>query len=292
MFQGPTRAVVSLRSGNSASTLFFSLLLAATSVTGTAQSLTETTAQSNTAPSTVSSSAALPDAPQAQTEAKDAVTVRGLPLNILRDQGPIWTSPLRIRAHDLIWVLPLAAATGIGIATDQHVMNSVVSKDPSFNQANINASNVMIGGLLVTPAVLYGFGHFTQDEHARETGLIGAEAIADGVIVEQGLKLVFWRERPNVNNAHGLFWQSSAGVDSSLPSSHSVLAWSTAAVLAGEYPSAWSQIAVYSLATGVSVTRVLGQEHFPTDVLVGSAAGWLVGHYVYRHRHKYRIASH
>jgi membrane-associated phospholipid phosphatase len=287
MFKGPIRAVACFRSTNTASVLLLSILLASTSVAAVAQSASDSTSQSN-----ASSSAALPDAPQSQVDNKEAVTLRGLPLNIIKDQGPIWTSPLRIRAHDLIWLLPLAAATGVGIATDQHVMNDAVSKDPSFNQANINASNVMIGGLLVTPAVLYGFGHFNKDEHARETGLIGAEAIADGVIVEQGLKLVFWRERPNVDNAHGLFWQSSAGVDSSLPSSHSVLAWSTAAVLAGEYPSAWSQIAVYSLATGVSVTRVLGQEHFPTDVLVGSAAGWLVGHYVYRHRHKHVAANH
>ncbi len=289
MFKGPTRAMVSLRYGNTASVLFLSLLLASTCLPAAAQSAT---ASPSSAPSNVSSSAALPDAPQAQTEDKEAITPKALPMNILKDQGPIWTSPLRIRAHDLIWLLPLAAATGVGIATDQHVMNDVISKDPSFNQANIDASNVMIGGLLFTPAVLYGVGHFNKNEHAREAGLISAEAMGDGVIVEQGLKLIFWRERPNVDNAHGLFWQSSAGVDSSFPSSHSVLAWSTAAVLAGEYPSAWSQIAVYSLATGVSVTRVLGQEHFPTDVLVGSAAGWLVGHYVYRHRHKHVTARH
>jgi membrane-associated phospholipid phosphatase len=286
MFMGPTCTIARLRYGKIAIALVFSLFLASKSATASG------TASQSSAPSNVSGSAALPDAPQSQADDKDAVTLRGLPLNILKDQGPIWTSPLRIRAHDLIWLLPLAAATGVGIATDQHAMNDVVSKDPSFNQANIDASNVMIGGLLVTPAVLYGFGHFNKDEHARETGLIGAEAIADGVIVEQGLKLIFWRERPNVDNARGLFWQSSAGIGSSLPSSHSVLAWSTAAVLAGEYPSAWSQIGVYSLATGVSVTRVLGQQHFPTDVLVGSAAGWLVGHYVYRHRHKHIRTSH
>ena len=28
-------------------------------------------------------------------------------------------------------------------------------------------------------------------------------------------------------------------------------------------------------------SRVLGHEHFPSDVIIGSAAGWLVGHYVY-----------
>ena len=45
---------------------------------------------------------ALPDAPPAQTQ----VTVKKLPLAILKDQFPIWTSPVRIRPHDLIWLLP------------------------------------------------------------------------------------------------------------------------------------------------------------------------------------------
>jgi membrane-associated phospholipid phosphatase len=68
-----------------------------------------------------------------------------------------------------------------------------------------------------------------------------------------------------------------------------MLAWSSAAVIAEEYPSRWVQIGVYSMAAGVGVTRVLGQEHFPSDVLVGSAAGWLVGHYVYRKHHRIRV---
>jgi membrane-associated phospholipid phosphatase len=45
-------------------------------------------------------------------------------------------------------------------------------------------------------------------------------------------------------------------------------------------------IAAYSLAAGVSITRVLGQEHFPSDVLVGSACGWLIGRYVVHHRRR------
>lgn len=43
----------------------------------------------------------LPDAPAAPL----LVTEKGLPLailNILKDQVPIWTSPVRIRPHDLM----------------------------------------------------------------------------------------------------------------------------------------------------------------------------------------------
>ncbi|WP_433975105.1 phosphatase PAP2 family protein [Tunturiibacter lichenicola] len=233
-----------------------------------------------------SSSSSLPNAPTPQLPEKDAVTIRNTPIHILKDQAAIWTSPLHIRTHDLEWLIPLAAATGAGIATDHHVMSSVVSQDPNFNQTNIDVSNGLLGGFIAAPVALYGFGHFKDDEHAREAGILGGEALVDGVVVEQAMKLIFWRERPAVNNAHGLFFQSDAGVDSSFPSAHSVLAWSSAAVIAGEYPSHWTQLAVYTLATGVSLTRVLGQEHFPTDVIVGSAVGWLVGHYVYRAHHK------
>ena len=235
-------------------------------------------------PTAQASSSSLPEAPPPQPEE----SLRCTPVRVLKDQGAIWTSPLRIRPHDLLWLAPLAAATGAAIATDRRAIVSEISHDPSFNQANINASNVMIGGLIAAPVVWLGAGYLREDEHARETGILGGEAILDGLVLEQGMKLIFWRERPTVDGARGRFFQSSAGVDSSFPSSHSVLAWSSAAVIAGEYPSPWVQLGVYSVAAGVSVTRVLGQEHFPSDVLVGSAAGWLVGHYVYKVHHRHR----
>jgi membrane-associated phospholipid phosphatase len=240
----------------------------------------------------------LPEAPQPQTraqtdsptQASDSVTLRATPRNILGDQAAIWTSPFRMRGHDLIWVAPLVLATGAAIATDHRTLRDVVSIDPSFNNSNTNASNVLIGGFIAAPVVLYGVGHFHANERARETGILGAEALVDGVVVEQGMKLIFWRERPYQDSERGRFFQSSAGIDSSFPSSHSVLAWSTAAVIAAEYHNPWTRIFVYSAATSVSLTRLMGQQHFPSDILVGSAAGWLVGHYVYKHRHRYEVA--
>jgi hypothetical protein len=251
----------------------------------------QATTVENPQPSSSERATAMPDEPSPQ-ENSEEVTIRNTPVHILKDQAAIWTSPLRIRVHDLEWLVPLAAASGASIATDHHVMASVVSHDPSFNNTNLNVSNALIGGMIAAPVAFYGFGHFRENAHARETGILGGEALVDGVVVEQGMKLIFWRERPAQDNARGLFFQKGARTDSSLPSSHSVLAWSAAAVIAEEYPSRWSQLGVYSLATGVSVTRVLGQEHFPTDVLVGSAAGWLIGHYVYRAHHKHTSTTH
>jgi PAP2 superfamily len=232
---------------------------------------------------------ALPDAPQAASKAQSDVSIRAFPMNVLKDQGAIWTSPFHIRRGDLKVVVPLVLATGAAIATDKRALRDVISIDPVFNNDNTNASNVMIGGFIAAPVVLYGVGHFEGNEHARETGLLGAEALIDGVVVEQGMKLIFWRERPYQDRGRGRFFQSSVGVDSSFPSSHSVLAWSEAAVIAGEYHNPWTQALVYTGAAGISFTRLMGQQHFPSDVVVGSAVGWLVGHYVYKHRHHYRV---
>lgn len=238
--------------------------------------------------------AALPEAPQPRSTAPasqyqpDDVTVRNSVHIFLHDESAIWTSPARLRLHDLEWLAPVAIATGAAIATDHHTQSEVVSKDPTFNNNNINVSDGLVGGLIAVPVALFAKGQFGQDDHAREAGILGGEALADGVVVEQALKLVFWRERPTVDSSRGRFFQSSAGADSSFPSAHSTIAWAAASAVAGEYPSPWAQAAVYSAATGVSLTRVLGRQHFPSDVLVGATAGWLIGHYVVKHHHKSR----
>lgn len=236
------------------------------------------------------SQAPLPDAPHAQPPDAGAPTIRNLPRNVLHDQAGIWTSPFRIHGHDLVWLLPLGAATGAAIATDRQTLRDIVSHDPGLNNASTNASNVAIGGMLAVPAVLYGYGHFHDNDHARETGLLGAEAIVDGVVVEQGMKLIFWRERPYQDQGRGKFFQSGAGVDSSFPSSHAVLAWATASTIASEYPHPLTQIAVYGAAAGISFSRLAGQQHFPSDLLVGSATGWLIGRYVYHHHHRAHVS--
>ena len=219
----------------------------------------------------------LPDVPGIATP----VTEKDIPLAILKDQVPIWTSPSKIRTHDLVWLLPLGAAMGVTLSTDTDSMREV-SHDQSFNKANVNASNVLLGGEIAIPVGLYGVGLLKGNAEARQTGILGGEALADGLIVEEVTKIIFRRERPLYQNAAGDFFASGVGANGSFPSSHSTLAWALTGFLAGEYPSKWVQLGLYSMSTGVSLTRVLGQEHFPTDVLVGSAAGWLIGHYVSR----------
>jgi len=217
----------------------------------------------------------------------EELTVRKLPLRFLNDEWHIVTSPARIRTADLKWLLPLAGATAAAFATDTHTMRDVVSRNPSFNEANNTSSDVLRGFAIGVPVLLFGAGHLSGDQHSREAGLLAGEAMIDAYVFDEVIKYGTLRERPSKDNARGRFFVGDSSSDPSFVSGHSIVAWSSAAVLAGEYQKPWQQGMIYSLATGVSLTRVLGQQHFPSDVLLGSAAGWLIGHYVYRAHHRH-----
>jgi hypothetical protein len=125
----------------------------------------------------------LPDAPAPQTHDTGAVTVRNSPRHVLEDQKAIWTSPAHVRKHDLVWLLPIAAATGVALATDSHVMRSVVSRNAQFNHNNVDAANSALTLLVAVPVVNLAYGEFGNHAHARETGILGAETVVDAAIL-------------------------------------------------------------------------------------------------------------
>ena len=221
------------------------------------------------------------------------VNLMRTPLNVVGDTYRLFTSPVYIRAGDLKWMLPVAAATGIALSQDSHVARDVVSHDPGFNNTADNVSYYLMYSYIAGSVTMFGGGLVSHNDHLRETGLLSGEAQVDAEIFDTIIKLASFRERPTAaDNYAGKFFQTSAGVDSSFISGHSILTWSSAAVIAAEYPSPWKQAIVYTGAGATAITRVLAEKHFPTDVLLGSAAGWMIGHYVVRAHHHHPIYRH
>lgn len=232
-------------------------------------------------------SSTVPDAPQPQPQSQyySQVTIANTPRHILSDQLAIWTSPAHLNRTNAVGPTLLVLSTALVMTTDRQVMVNHVPVDASLNSHAVTASNGLVGGFVAAPVIMYGLGHIHHDDHATETGILAGEAMVNSLAVDEAMKLVSMRERPDVNDSRGKFFQTSAAFDSSFPSTHSMIAWSSAAVIASEYNGPLTQIAAYGLATGVSAARVLGREHFPSDVLVGSAVGWMIGRYVV-HRHR------
>jgi membrane-associated phospholipid phosphatase len=252
--------------------------------------------------SAVAVSTSLPEAPAPQVDSRSRpaprhprqadtaskVTLRSTPARILQDQKVIWTSPFHLQPHDAEWLLPLGAATGVLIGSDHHTMTQLVHTNASDQKKSSNLSNGAVVALGAIPATAYLWSLFNEAPQAHETGLLAGEALADSLVVSEALKFVSRRDRPFVNGAHGDFFSSSFS-GSSFPSNHATAAWSIASVVADEYPGWLTRTAVYGMAATVSFSRIAAQKHFPSDVLVGSATGWLIGHYVYRAHHNYRL---
>jgi capsule assembly protein Wzi/PAP2 superfamily protein len=206
--------------------------------------------------------------------------------HLARDQRAIWTSPAHLRMVDADWLIPFGMVTGTMLATDSKYSKHL-SNSPSRLKTSNNLSNYGMGALAGVGAGFYFWGRMTHDEQRSETGLLAGEAAIDSFAVTYGLKYAFGRQRPLQNNYHGNFF---SGGDS-LPSEHAAAAWSIASVIAHEYPGTLTTFLAYGAASAISLSRITAKQHFPTDVLIGSAIGWFVGQYVYRAHHDPEIGG-
>jgi len=185
-----------------------------------------------------------------------------------------------------MWLLPLAAVTGTMIGSDQHTMTDLIHINANDQNHFKTLSDAGVAALGIIPGTMYLWSLNRDAPQAHETGLLTGEALVDSLAVSEAIQFVSLRDRPDVDNAKGSFFSSSP-LNSSFPSNHAAAAWAMASVIGDEYPGWLTRTAVYGLATGVSVSRVLAEQHFPSDVLIGSATGWLIGHYVYRAHHNF-----
>jgi hypothetical protein len=201
--------------------------------------------------------------------------------HMVRDQTQFWTSSKDLaKPSALKTFVPFAGFTGLLIAGDSWVAQQVPDKPNQLTRSR-NISDYATFSLIGAAAGAYGWGHLTHNDHLSETGFLSGEAALNSLLIAYAFKEITQRERPYQGNGHGNFLQGG----SSFLSEHSALAWSTASVIAHEYPSRLTQIAVYGLASAVTLTRVTGKEHFPSDAFVGSVLGWYLGRQVYRAHH-------
>ncbi|MGH9717850.1 MAG: capsule assembly Wzi family protein [Candidatus Acidiferrales bacterium] len=166
------------------------------------------------------------------------------------------------------------------LATDTE-FSKHLSNSPSELRRSREFSDYGIASFVAVGGGLYLWGRVTHNDHKSEAGFLAGEAALDSLAVTYATKYAFGRERPLQDNFQGRFWQGG----DSFPSEHSAAAWSIAGVIAHEYPGPLTSVLSYGMAAAITASRVSAKQHFPTDVIVGSAIGWLVAREVYRHHH-------
>jgi hypothetical protein len=123
---------------------------------------------------------------------------------------------------------------------------------------------------------MWGAGAWRGNENLRDAGRdsLEAEFLAGGIVTPL-LKRAFGRARPSQGEgAHSFHPLSSA--HQSFPSGHATNAFAFATGIAAHYDGWLVPTIVYTLASGVAVSRVNDRAHFPSDVLAGALIGRVV----------------
>lgn len=212
-------------------------------------------------------------APQTASEAHH----KNIFTHLLREQETLWASPFRMKPGDAKWVVPLALTAAVLFATDNRAMNKVPKGEGTLDVSS-KISRLGEGySTFAFAGLAYTLGKFTRNERLRDTGKVGIEALINTSIAVGGLKYALGRKRPAAAlEERGDFFSGGQA----FPSGHSATCWALAAVVAEEYDDKpLVRFASYALASAVSVSRFTGQKHFPSDVFVGSAIGYLIGRY-------------
>jgi hypothetical protein len=141
--------------------------------------------------------------------------------------------------------------------------------------------------MIAAGAGMYLFSFPAHNEHWKETGWLAGEAAVNSLVVTEAFKYSLGRERPYQGDGGGPFFHGGT----SFPSEHAAAAWSIAGVIAHEYPGIAPKLLAYGSAAAIDFARVHARQHFPSDVLIGSALGYLIAQSVYSRHHNPEIST-
>lgn len=133
--------------------------------------------------------------------------------------------------------------------------------------------------LLPLSAGLYGAGHAFDSDPLRDAGLGCATANLTTTLTRTLVALLVGRDRPGVESGPFQFELLAFGDwdRRSFPGGHASNIMSCASFFAHRFDLGIAEPAVWALAGGVGVARILDDAHWASDTFVGMAYGYSVG---------------
>lgn len=219
------------------------------------------------------------------------------------------TLPFQGKSRDYKQVGELALLT-VGLSFADKPISRFAVKLKDNNKPLSSTSNYVtqFGGRyeLYTLGALGAYGFIFNNQKMKTTTLLATQSYITAGVIETALKFLTGRQRPGyidpitMNNAttfHGPFYQFTKDANgnkrdrasfSSFPSGHTTAAFAAATVYAMEYrDKPLVPIIAYSAATLIGFSRITENKHWPTDVLIGAALGFLSGRQVVNNYHRY-----
>jgi membrane-associated phospholipid phosphatase len=199
--------------------------------------------------------------------------------------------------------------TGCALFADKPINRAAIdirNRSSSIVSASSYVTN--FGGLYegYTLAAFAAYGYIFKKEKTKTTVFLATQAYLTAGAIETTLKYLTGRQRPSyydpktgLNNPswHGPFFEFTKDKNgarpanssyTSFPSGHTTVAFAAATVFALEYKdSKFIPIIAYSAATMIGLSRLIENQHWSSDVLVGAMLGYLSGRQVVNNYHRY-----
>ena len=202
----------------------------------------------------------------------------------LQDQKRLLVAPFHRK--NLKWDALFMGATGVLIAYDEQAARAVPR---SYETPSHWASNSAIVGTSLALGTIFFSGLKTDNEHAKETGYLALEALSNTFTIYTAAQLIAARQRPFQGTGEGAFFKDHS-VNTAFPAGHAMFTFVMASTIAHEYPKPWVQLLAYGAATTVAATRFTGRNHFPSDLMVGSVLGYLIGTHIFHSHCKFGLS--
>lgn len=206
--------------------------------------------------------------------------------HLLTNTKDIFTSPQRWDKSEWLTVSLASAATAAFLPVDNSIHNWVHN-----NRTGTTDSVSKVFSAAGGPAVLLGiisvgylYGELADRPGARQTFLLAGECLLLTELVVQIGKIGLGRARPYTEEGAFSFhpfnfkekWHS-------FPSGHAASAWALSACLASRSSSPYLDAVLYTVAAGISLSRIFLDKHFASDVVAASLLGYFIGKKVSQH---------
>lgn len=204
--------------------------------------------------------------------------------NGVKDAFHVIKSPFRWKGKDWSLAAGVVAAGGLLYLIDEPLYESA-----AFLQGNStnNFSKYFLDPLgdyryqTAALAGIYGISWITKNEKTRNATILTAEGLLITGAVTVFANFMTGRKMPSETTPPDASVWMGVNHPSSFWSGHAATTFTIATVLSGIYDdNIWVPITSYSLATLVSMSRVVEGHHWSSDIFIGAAIGTVIGRMV------------
>ncbi len=202
----------------------------------------------------------------------------------------VLSQPLHYDWKDWTALGGVAAAATLAFVYDDEIYGFV---DKTFNYNNVgkfaNVTDVFGEEYFILPCIAgtYAISAINKDCRLKNMSLAALQSFVYAEVASAGLKVLTCRMRPSDSGTQNWLGPFATFESTSFPSGHAMRSFAVAATVAGFYPEkTWVGVVSYSMAALCSAGRVVGKEHWTSDVVVGAALGYFIGRGVVKFNNK------